>query len=366
MSNKGEDVKQLFAHLGLDPSTYRDIKGEGDGPGPDAVKPKGASRPKARKMPESDGPVIDPEDYPPPPRVQHNNNAKEQAELDALRAASASSEPEPEAESEIEPEPEAEPVTEPEFVDDAGTEPEPVDETPEPVVAQTDEPEVDELALIEAMPDRWSLLASLGAQKFPVADIPDEPVELGEWSHAPEDSIDLEQDSPRLRRAGSLAALVRGTERVAQSARRMISEDDVRQEPVADVVDEDVRHAPPEPESPEPVEPELTQAATPEPTGQAEVIKEERSEAGGTTVNASSEAPADAVTQQEGGRPARPTSGAIAKLMGRLGQPPVQRRPEGAKLKLHYERREAPMVAENHLDQSLPSVFGRLEKSRVD
>ena len=30
MSNKGEDVKQLFAHLGLDPSSYRDLKGEGD------------------------------------------------------------------------------------------------------------------------------------------------------------------------------------------------------------------------------------------------------------------------------------------------------------------------------------------------
>mgnify|MGYP000700845863 CR=1 FL=1 len=62
----------------------------------------------------------------------------------------------------------------------------------------------------------------------------------------------------------------------------------------------------------------------------------------------------------------RHNRGEIAKMRGRMGQAPAQRRPDGAKLKLHYERRQAPVVAETHLDQSLPSVFGRLEKSRVD
>ena len=56
MSNKGEDVKQLFAHLGLDPSSYRDLKGEGD---KDEVEGRAGKKRTAPAKP--DEPVVDPD-----------------------------------------------------------------------------------------------------------------------------------------------------------------------------------------------------------------------------------------------------------------------------------------------------------------
>ena len=319
MSNKGEDVKQLFAHLGLDPSSYRDLKGEGD---KDEVEGRAGKKRTAPAKP--DEPVVDPDAYPPPPRVQQADSVPVPEEPVGSAAPEAVPEPAPTR---------TEPV---------------VDEIVEPEA----EPEAEELELVDAMPDRWSLLASLGQQEFPVADIPEEPAELGEWSQAVPGGVSEEQDTPRLRRAGSLAALVRGTERVAQSARQLVSGDD-------DDIDE----------APGPVSeqtPEVQAAPAAAAHRSAPLKSESIPAAEGAAMNPSSEAREASDSGESSARPARPTSGAIAKLMGRLGQPPAQRRPDGAKLKLHYERRQAPVVAETHLDQSLPSVFGRLEKSRVD
>ena len=316
MSNKGEDVKQLFAHLGLDPSSYRDLKGEGD---KDEVEGRVGKKRTAPAKP--DEPVVDPDAYPPPPRVQQAESAPVPEEPVGSAAPEAVPEPAPTR---------TEPV---------------VDEIVEPEA----EPEAEELALVDAMPDRWSLLASLGQQEFPVADIPEEPAELGEWSQAVPGGVSEEQDTPRLRRAGSLAALVRGTERVAQSARQLVSGDDD---------DTDEAPGPVSEQTPE------VQAAPAAAAHRSAPLKSESIPAAeGAAMNSSSEAREASDSEESSAQPARPTSGAIAKLMGRLGQPPAQRRPDGAKLKLHYERRQAPVVAETHLDQSLPSVFGRLEKS---
>ncbi len=133
MSNKGEDVKQLFAHLGLDPSSYRDLKGEGD---KDEVEGRVGKKRTAPAKP--DEPVVDPDAYPPPPRVQQAESAPVPEEPVGSAAPEAVPEPAPTR---------TEPV---------------VDEIVEPEA----EPEAEEWALVDAMPDRWSLLASLGSRNF--------------------------------------------------------------------------------------------------------------------------------------------------------------------------------------------------------
>lgn len=337
MSNKGEDVKHLFAHLGLDPSTYRDIKGD-DASSSSERKP--SSRKASRKQKAAD-PVVAPEEMPPPPRVQRAEDRPDIPPPGMPEAPETSAEDATEAEAA---EAEAE-------VSGEASEPAEVFESDEPLAAvdegaTEDRADATDAAVeeIEVSPDRWALLAKLGDQTFPVAEIPDEPVELGEWSHAPDPAE--EADTDRLKRAGSLAALLRGSERVVDSVKRSASPVDTAEDSRAS--EEDSAHEAAVAESVD----DATQAEAA--AGQEVTMTDMREHA---DRGESSEEPVAA---------RRPSSGAIAKLMGRLGQPPAPRRHEGAKLKLRYERREAPVVAESQLDQRLPSVFGRLEKSRVD
>lgn len=313
MSNKGEDVKQLFAHLGLDPSTYRDIKGGGHAD--DHSKRERSSQAKRA----SKKPVVAPEDLPPPPRVQapeERPDVPPPGRDGAPEAAAATADLAPEPADPVETGTQAG-----DSFDDAQTKESPPEQErePDPVYQEADADE------IEVSPDRWALLTALGNETYPVADIPEQVTELGDWSR---DAGPAEEDTDRLKRAGSLAALMRGSERVVESVKRTVSD-----EPVPEPVDNE--------DSPETSGEEVTMSAEPEDT------RKNR-------------------TPAEQDASARPSRGAIAKLMGRLGQPPAPRRTEAAKLKLRYERREVPVVAENQLDKSLPSVFGRLEKSRVD
>ena len=338
MSNKGEDVKHLFAHLGLDPSTYRDIKG--DEASANAQKP---SRRKSRAKKKPVDPAVAPEDMPPPPRVQRAEERPDVPPPGAPEAPEISAPPEPEEVVEQTQDP-VEAATDPaeELVE---TDAEPSD-TEEPVFMDAGDDE------IEVSPDRWALLAQLGDQNFPVAEIPDAPVELGAWSR--ESGPDQEADTDRLKRAGSLSALLRGSERVVESVKRSVSS--------AELPDEAPTPVPADDDASDPAPIEAVEAATEaEPSDAAPAQRKQETEMAQSRDDAG---PGRQTPVQDAAK--RPSSGAIAKLMGRLGQPPAPRRHEGAKLKLRYERREAPVVAENQMDQRLPSVFGRLEKSRVD
>lgn len=302
MGKKGEDVKHLFAHLGLDPGSYRDLK---SGEAGDQAKAERTSD-KATK---------------------------------ASRRQSAATKPAPAA-ADV---PEA--GVPPRMTDVAADVEETATPADEPVSA---EPPAGEH--IAAEPDRWSLLAMLGEGNLPVADLP-EPEVVANMAfgarNATVSDTGVEADTPRLRRAGSLSALLRGAGEAAAV------DDNGSQPPSArvetHVADEDPADEPDETvdETDEAATVEHIEAAEPEPAESAVMEPDD--------------------TREEPPPARRRTStGAIGKLMDRLRETPIERHIEPARLKLNYERREKAVVAEKPVDQDIATVFGRLKRSRVD
>lgn len=328
MSKKGDDVKHLFAHLGLDPDTYRDMSGGASGssrtshaadkPEPSPAK-TGRKKTRAQDLPD---------EAKQPPRV--GGVADDPADEPAVAAQP------------VDTGSTAESPTEPAA---AG----------EHLTAEDDH--------VAAEPDRWSLLAMVGNGQFPVADLP-EPEAVVAMTFGGTDATRTtgaasqagESDTPRLRRAGSLSALWKG----AREAAGVSSTADEESAPAP--VDEPAAHA-------EAVD-ESTQAATVddhEASVEAETdlgtmnTHDDKSATGKGDTGSSSTPPKSepAVTH-------RKSTGAIGKMMDRLREAPVERHTAPPRLKLNYERRENTVVAEEPVDQDIATVFGRLKRSRVD